>query len=327
MTKKRQDPAKRRKRRRPKPSGPGAPGPGPAIPKAVRKVGCATVDNSPNDTQGFLKDTQARLHLPSHGTTAAAVENLIKCLKETEGRSINLIGHGWDGCISTGIGEGPPGPDGSDGDRVVKFDNEQDWTVLGKLKDLKVSSLTLWGCNTGAGKPGAKLLWEIANLIDAPVSAPTGFVYPGGGSDDFRLEPRSTMQRAEPGAKAPAPKNSPKYLKILKTTNRLKVKFDGTVVSIPLTDLRGTHLYNVHTAGPEWMTFQPANADKRRVQVRFDRPFTLPGPIPAMVTGTLVSTFRRNGQDEKRAFRVYNNRLVQDVAFPDTFYHAQIGAS
>jgi hypothetical protein len=55
--------------------------------------------------------------------------------------------------------------------------------------------------------------------------------------------------------------------------------------------------------------------------IQFDNPYQ-PGGIPAaMVTGVLRVTFGPDGGgQETREFNVYNYRLLQDTASPDTFY-------
>jgi hypothetical protein len=61
--------------------------------------------------------------------------------------------------------------------------------------------------------------------------------------------------------------------------------------------------------------------------VAFDAPFD-PGGIPAAIaTGKLILTFPLKGaagkiEEVKREFLVYNDRLLQDIAYPQTFYHA-----
>jgi hypothetical protein len=58
--------------------------------------------------------------------------------------------------------------------------------------------------------------------------------------------------------------------------------------------------------------------------VEFDKPFE-PGGVPAaIVTGMLVLTFKGAAQIERRSFRVYNRRLLQDMTWADTFYYAAI---
>jgi hypothetical protein len=58
--------------------------------------------------------------------------------------------------------------------------------------------------------------------------------------------------------------------------------------------------------------------------VEFDQPFE-PGGVPAaIVTGMLVLTFKGATQIERRSFRVYNRRLLQDMAWADTFYYGAI---
>lgn len=59
--------------------------------------------------------------------------------------------------------------------------------------------------------------------------------------------------------------------------------------------------------------------------VQFEEPYE-PGGIPAaIVTGRLILTFTVGDRQESREFLVYNDRLLQDTASPETFYRATEG--
>jgi hypothetical protein len=302
----------------------GAAGIGVAVPESVVMSGCGTVDDGPDDNEGFLKGTRDRMHLPGHASTAGAVKNLLSCLDGAAGKDVNIIGHGIDGRISTGVGERLSAIKTTSAG-VLAFDNEDAWkNALAQLKDARVASLTLWGCNTGAGEEGASLVAEIAQLINAPVNAPTGLVYPGAGTNDFMIQVDTTMQSAKPG-QTPKAKHPPKYLELFNQRRDAQFRWERGFVKIKPVDFHGTQLFGGHPENLNTESFPSVKADPRTVRILFDAPFKVPGGIPATVTGTAVSTFTKDGKQQRRVFRVYNNRYVQDVKFPDTFYHAHIG--
>ncbi len=57
--------------------------------------------------------------------------------------------------------------------------------------------------------------------------------------------------------------------------------------------------------------------------IDFENPFITEAMPGSIITGTLTVTFSANGnQQETRTFRLLGVSLVQDVAFPNTYYYA-----
>jgi hypothetical protein len=307
------------------PPPPDAPGPKGSIPKTVQVVGCATVDKSSNDTDHFLHDVRTRMNLPGHLSTEGAVTNLENCLNGAERKAANIIGHGCDGCISTGIGDDLISGAGSNNPCVIRFDNEPFWTVLERLKEARVASLTLWGCWTGAGAKGARLLWEVAQLINAPVSAPTGLIHPGLDASHLLVQHASRMQCARPGKPKPPIIPRAHLYDFFTPLNWLDLNLQGSATELPAANLREMRFYSGNTSeAPEWVSPPARRPGNARVSIQLEHPFTLPGPIAAFVTGTVAITFKSNGRNQEREFRIYNDSLAQDVAHPRIYYPVRV---
>jgi hypothetical protein len=281
-------------------------------------TGCTSIDSDRNDNGFLVCATGQNLGAGLHDSTAIAVYNLLQCLGVQRGKA-NLVGHGADGIIVTGSGD-----EISTYDKCIGLFNRSYWEpYLNQLRG-KVSSLSLWACHPGTGQIGADFLFMLAQVVNVPVAGPTGFIYCGGGYPDLWLEPNSVWQVATPTNKPnPIAAPTPYFQDLIMD---IKLTENGQIMTMPLA----TVISVKYTPGKKLetpSTFSMAD-DKARdlVQlIRFDAPFQ-PGGIPAaIVTGRLSIIFERDGQRQEREFRIYNNRLLQDVVAPQTYYHVTEG--
>jgi len=143
---------------------------------------CAAIDATPND--GYLDNARAGSpDADANAGTESMVANLTNC----GGALGNVVGHGAEGDIDTYKATG----------QCITINNKAEWQqYLAELRG-QIDSLALYGCCVGGGAAGAELLQEMANVIGAPVSAPTGLIY----CDDlgnFTLEPGAIWNTVPP---------------------------------------------------------------------------------------------------------------------------------
>lgn len=123
---------------------------------------CVTIDATQND--GYLDN--ARTGTPNadaNAGTAAVAANLDFC----GGPAGSIVGHGAEGDIDTYKATG----------ECVTADNQDEWEPEFARLHGTIHSLTLYSCCVGAGVDGARLLQNMANVVGASVSAPTGLIY------------------------------------------------------------------------------------------------------------------------------------------------------
>ncbi|WP_454760768.1 DUF4347 domain-containing protein [Caulobacter segnis] len=161
---------------------------------------CVTIDATQND--GYLDNARAGTPLAdANAGTAAVAANLDFC----GGPAGSIVGHGAEGDIDTYKATG----------ECITVNNQNDWGPdLAQLHG-KLTSLTLYSCCVGGGVDGALLLQNMANVVGAPVSAPTGLIYCDN-LGNFSLEVGAVWNTVAPAAAAnaappppPAPPPSP----------------------------------------------------------------------------------------------------------------------
>ncbi len=134
-----------------------------------------------------------------HGTTQAAMTNILA----STGGGINIGGHGDQGFLETGGGQGGPWPDHV----CITWYNETAWgPLLDRLKQAAVTSMSIWSCHVGAGQEGAELLFAMAKRCGRAVRAGTGFLFVN--SQKIWWEPGTVWQVATPTNK-PQPIDPP----------------------------------------------------------------------------------------------------------------------
>lgn len=160
--------------------------------------GYVTVDST-SDDNGYLtcgrniSQQGISASLANHSTALEAIANLAAYLNGAAlPVEVIIIGHGYEGKIVTGAGQNAT----SDEDKYIGYDNPLEWKEqLGQLRG-KISFLYLFACNAGAGDEGTDLLNQIAEAIQAPVAAPTGFIFCGPNS--YILERRTSWKVVTP---------------------------------------------------------------------------------------------------------------------------------
>jgi hypothetical protein len=160
--------------------------------------GCVTIDATTPD--GYLDKVRGgNPQAATHQDVASAVANLVACARSLGPACI--AGHGAPGLMSLG-GGGATTPG-----KVLDPQAVDQWgPQLAPLKGL-FEGLVLYAPQVGSGQEGAQLLFQIAQIIEAPVYGPTGVLY----CDNeglFSLEPHSVWQVATPNF-PPAPIDPP----------------------------------------------------------------------------------------------------------------------
>jgi hypothetical protein len=280
------------------------------IPKG-KVVGCTTIDHT-NTDNGFLDCVRSGFPqiASNHESTEIAVDNLLKCAQTKI--SVNIFGHGEDGRFATGTGQVITGIN-----THISMNNVGSWEPFFKsLKD-RILNLYLFGCHPGAGDRGADLLFTLARIVNAPVVAPTGFIYCG--PHHFRLEDNSTWQVASPGFKpssiaAPKPSYSPNFMKyfiIYKNRKPLQVNKE-TVASIDIKT-------SIHFGSLIRLTDNQKNEFLTRIDL--SQPIELPGIPGAIVSGSFIMTINNENEEIQKEYLILNRRLVQDKEHPLIAYN------
>jgi hypothetical protein len=252
--------------------------------------GCTTIDAAKGD-QALKAARDANPHAPGNSTTKEAVENLLSCeTKRPKPGPANLVGHGCEGDIDTGKDVG----------QCITSKNTQIWTPqLENLAD-KVTELFLFGCSVGAGPEGADLLHQLAQVIKAPVSAPTGLI--SFTRSGYKLEPGAVWQTATP-TERPEVIDPPAHGGPHAMAQSSGPSSGGTLV-------REAH-YTPHGDGPpapEHVSMALAN------EVLWDEEVVIEGELLAKVTGHLnVRVVKANQTTEIRSLIVYNHVVLYDV--------------
>jgi hypothetical protein len=288
----------------------------------VQITGCVTIDKG-KDVDGFLDTAWKFLQKPSrHIDRVKAAANLLDGLKAApSSHTVNVIGHGYQGTIYTGSGDTPT----SVSLKFVGVDNSTDWAAQKNLSAIGKSAISLarlCACDTGAGPDGANLLFLVAKTVSVPVEAPTGLLFCDS-VDGFFLEPYATWQRATPQSK-PNPIDPPQQYVTSPAMDSLLFKSSTGYFTIPLADVTAV---SITPAGPH--RFSPVNLAGSHAQtattfVQFNKPFESHAVPAAVTSGTFLVSFTRNGRDEQRALRIYNNRLLRDLTMSDVYYYANI---
>ena len=278
-------------------------------------TGCTTIDHTTTDN-GFLNC--ARASNPgsgSHGSTIDAVNNLLNCIGARKIQT-NIIGHGNDGLIVTGTGQITNDPD-----KYIGLWNQSNWQPKLTLLANRISSLYLWGCHPGTGVNGANFLYNVARVVNSPVSAPTGFLYCGGGK--LWLEQGSTWQTATPTHK-PNPIPAPTPHLNFALMNTMKIMSNDAFVDLTADNVVSV---SVTTALKDIGSLTADDSKSLLALIDFSQPITIPGIPAAISTGSIKATFDNNGRKINKEFIIYNNRLIVDAEALNTAYRCSEGIS
>ncbi|MDB5456709.1 MAG: hypothetical protein JWP92_2294 [Caulobacter sp.] len=272
-------------------------------------TGCATIDSTTPD--GYLDN--ARVGIPTAGanaTSAIAASNLLGCESpKTVKVTATIVGHGGPGVIAAGCGRTLGGPT-----TYIGLANQSTWQPSLATLNGQVSSLMLYGCNTGADQAGADLLYNIARIVNASVSAPTGWISCNA-QGVFALQDGTGFQTATPTSK-PTPIPKPSTGATLAVSNAL-LQVNGALVSVDLDDMASATYLAATTDG---VTLTGPRALSLAKAVALDSPLTIPGALGSLVTGELKVTFKTSTGVLTKTFVVYEAALVQDSDEPELFY-------
>jgi len=265
-------------------------------------TGCTTIDSTTPD--GYLDNARAGNPMAgANGTTKQAASNLLTCekAKVTKGLA-NLVGHGCEGDIDTGKAAG----------QCIRYDNKDEWEDDMATLVSWVEELFLFGCTVGAGEEGAQLLFELAKVIDAPVSAPTGLIYCNS-RGDFRLEDGAVWQRATPNVR-PAPIDPPHATQSNSSMDQASFVIAGRRQPVEIKSAT----YTPYGHAP----MSEERSMKLAAEVAWDQPFTTEDEPGAKVTGHLEVTGVAGDTTFRKSFHVLAHSVLRDG---HTYYRVTSG--
>lgn len=254
---------------------------------------CVTIDASPDPVLQEIRDNNPAA-LENAGTQSA-VANLLYC----GGPLGSIVGHGAEGDIDTYK---------VTGECITPY-NQDEWEPELAHLNGHVTSLILYGCCVGGGADGAALLQEIANTIQAPVSAPTGLLFLDG-NGNFTLEAGAVWNTVQPAAAAaaaaaqpPAPPPGPAQ---------------PPSPSMPLPSTFVDTTYTPALGRDQNSTISGAIA----AEVNWKTPYVPPGDPLAKTTGKLRVVLRQPGAPGllTKTYLVLADRLLQDASQPEIYY-------
>jgi hypothetical protein len=176
-----------------------------------------TISNGPDDGTNNCQ-TSHWWNPMRHGSTGQLVDNVLSAhvtgpysevpklqlatgIMSTGGA--NVVGHGNDGVLETGMGQNGA----YDTNKILLVWNETSWgPQFDRINSSGITYISIWSCHTGAGQDGADLLYGLARHSGRAVRAGTGFLYCN--SQSFWWENGSQWQVATPTNK-PAPIQAP----------------------------------------------------------------------------------------------------------------------
>jgi hypothetical protein len=270
--------------------------------------GDVTIDSSTgaNDNGALACMRTAWSNPMSDSSTTQAVSNLLSVARRRDTLNLNLlvmVGHGNEGLITTGSGQGSLNP----GTYLSIWNQSGDWgPQLQRLAGKTYTMLTLLACDTGANSDGATLLSQVANASNHTVRARTGLVNCGGGSITY--QDGSTWQMATPGAPAPTPIPWPSPPPGSKVVVMRKGRAWQTVQIAHVQRVS----YVGHPPGRGAVELTGASAQDVASLVDFAHPVSGFGNPLARFTGTFTVDIAVGKQAATVQFHVYNYRILTD---------------
>lgn len=291
-----------------------------ALAGVARGRGRATVDASRNDN-GFLGCVygvyrSSTLRVFSHWSTAQAFANLR--LPPPDDFSI-IVGHGAPGIIICGTGQIVDGVD-----KYIAASNRNAWWPHAS-RGVTGAQLTLFGCKVGSGLAGTNLLRLVASAVKKPVGAWTGDVWCGGG----RVWGTGQYKLVRPGTRTEAIEEMDMYSESEREPMKvLRVASAEGFEEIPVAQVKSVNFTPIGSWSVEGLPAKKAvHAEKRDATdllkaIDFEHPFVTEDVPGAILMGMLTVTSETKGNEHHvRSFRVLGSSLLQDVIFPNTYYH------
>jgi hypothetical protein len=297
--------------------------PGNGLPQASAPglaCGRGSVDSTTSDN-GFLRCTYnawsktENVTVFQHSTTAGAFANI-----RGGSEAFSLIcGHGMPGIIVCGTGEIADGDD-----KYMNANNERMWRPIAS-QGIAGTQLTLFGCQVAAGAVGSTFLRKVASAVRKPVGAWTGDVWC---SKNGQVWGTGQFIVAKPGMQVEtveAPEmtdgiQSPVVLRLPSHQDYEEVQA-GQIRSVNFTPIgslpTALKVLNVERD-------QAGQIDDALLQsIDFSNPFVTDDMPGSILVGLLTISYKsKTGEPVARAFRVLGYSLVQDAAFPNTYYYA-----
>jgi hypothetical protein len=281
-------------------------------------VGNATIDATV-DHDSLDLARQFNPQTPTHTNIVTCARNLAG----DDGTKI-IVGHGDAGILGTGGGDML-----ENANVFIGLTNPTFWSgPLGAIPNC--TSLCFYACHVGATDQGAELLYKVAKVVDAEVSAPTGILSVDPTTGAFTLEAGAVWQTATPTHK-PDPINPPRPSLVGPSTSEINLETDSNHEVTPFAAVTAVDVRVRY--GPIQLLLRPKVRDfsanlsgqDALTFLRFialDRPFTPPGIPLGLTTAEFVVTFDGG---KKRKFAILNNRFVCDTAHPKMYYYCRPG--
>jgi hypothetical protein len=283
----------------------------------------ATIDATRTDN-GFLGCVYARyraasnMTVRSHSSTLGASYNL---RYGSEGWSI-IVGHGAPGLIVTGTGQTVNGIQ-----KYIARNNEYYWRPI-LSRGVIGGGLTLFGCEVASGTAGLDLLRRVASAIRKPVGAWTGTVW----CSNTSVWGTGTFVTVRPGVAvgAFAAEEAPSMYSDEQTPLRVMLLASHEedfekVGPDQITSVEFTPIGSFSDAF-DFKTVRAERTDALSILQRIDleNPFVTEDKPGSVQVGMLNVSYGVAGdQDEHaRIFRVLGSSLIQDMAYPNTYYYA-----
>ncbi|WP_198163613.1 DUF4347 domain-containing protein [Pedobacter cryoconitis] len=123
-------------------------------------------------------------------------------ITEMNGAIIKICGHGNEGQLETGYGQGVASEE-----NIIHASYQSGLEYLKQLKMHNTKLVKIYSCNTGAGMGGSILLFLLAKMWGVPVQARTGITRAvnKGSQNWMEFEENSTWQMATPTMEYPPP--------------------------------------------------------------------------------------------------------------------------
>jgi hypothetical protein len=286
----------------------------------VDLIGTISVDAGGDPTQHLQNMRDRFPDAKEHTSDTAALANVAGAAEGT------LVGHGWIGRINTGAGNVLS----SNPDTFIGLANRTHWrAAIATMGQTRLQRLLLFSCDTGANQDGANVVFELAKALGAQVQAPNGNVWIDPASGELFMVERAEFQCADPSMSSPPPVKDHVSVPVdaVAPGHYALVFEDGAFVEVPSRAIRGIRVQVHRTADalqPLSAQMEGADAARFAASVALNAPLVFGGQPASIVTGTLSLQVRVGGRDVVHEYRIYNNRLIEDVVAPGVFY--QFGA-
>lgn len=280
---------------------------------------CVSVDSSTGDNGALACD---RLAYPGHGDHADVHElgQVFSNWPQVGGKpKVGIIaGHGNEGVMSVGGGQN------LEPNKYLSSFNKNEWVPHLQPWRGRIRALSFGGCHVGAGSMGARFLHEVARVVGCYVTAPTGFVYCSGGTISY--EPGTRWQVAC-GASAPDPIDAPSIHYVARGWSMMiTLHSQAGWVNVPLDHVQAIAVYrpaaNMGKQAMPIVTLSTAESQGLAAEVLFDAP-AQQGVVSGLRSAVVTLTWDGGTAGIlTRDFHVYNERLLQDNDYRDTYYYA-----